>query len=373
MIEKFSDPILVSKTYLPDKLKFDALTEQLWKSRWLTNNGYFHNEFSEKLKQFLRVSNLTLFTNGTLALDIAIKAFKLKGEIITTPFTFVATAHAISLNNIKPVFCDIELNTFNIDPNKIESLITENTSAILPVHVFGNPCAIDQIQKIADKYKLKVIYDAAHAFNVFIDGKSIVEFGDASMLSFHATKVFHTIEGGALVYPNSKLEKKFYLYKNFGIENEDVISMVGTNAKMNEFQAIMGLLNLEIVEDEIMKRKNIVDRYKRNLDNVAGISYIKDIPNVKHNWAYFPILVEQDKFGYFRDELYNKLKDYNVFARKYFYPLCSNIEPYRNMAKTDLSNANYVAQRVMTLPLYGDLSLSDVDKICLIIDSIRKK
>ena len=376
MENKFKIPIMVTKSFLPPIEEYQNKIKKIWKTNWLTNMGPLHNEFKNKLSDYLKCKNLSLFTNGHQALEIAIKASNLKkgGEIITTPFTFASTTHAITNTGYKPVFCDIELNHYNIDANKIEGLITGNTVAIMPVHVFGNPCNVEKIQEIADKYNLKVIYDAAHTFGVKIDGKGIGSFGDLSMFSLHATKVFNSIEGGVLVFREPSLKRKILNFKNFGIEGPESIVDIGGNAKMNEFQAAMGLVNLKYIDEEIKKRKIIVENYKRELLKIEGIKVLGDIEGVKHNYAYFPILIDENKFGISRDELHEKLKEYNVFTRKYFYPLITDFQCYKGKYKDDhLVNAKYVGNRVMTLPLYGSLDLEDVLQICKIIKEIPEK
>ena len=367
---KFNAPILVTKSFLPPIDEYKNIIEQIWKNNWLTNNGSLHNEFAEKLSIYLKVANSTLFTNGHLALETAIKALDLTGEIITTPFTFASTTHAIVNCGLKPIFCDIEMDTYNIDPQKIEGLITENTSAIIPVHVFGNPCNVYAIEKIAKKHNLKVIYDAAHVFGVEVNDKGIGTFGDVSMFSFHATKVFNSIEGGLLTYTDSLYGSTFDLLKNFGITGPETVESIGINAKMNEFQAAMGLVNLRHVDSEIAKRQKVAECYRENLKGVKGIKSINDISGVKHNYAYFPIVIDENQFGMTRNMLYEKLTEYNVVARKYFYPLTIDFQCYKGRFNADIPNARFVAERVLTLPMYGSLALQDVTMICNIIKSI---
>lgn len=372
MIDKFSNPILITKPTLPPLEEYKKEMSEIWESAWLTNDGYFYGEFKNKLKQYLKVENIELFVNGHLALDIAIKALELKGEVITTPFTFASTTHAMVTNGLKPVFCDINENDFTIDVNKIEELITDKTSAIIPVHVYGNPCNVQKIDEIASKYDLKVIYDAAHCFGVELKGKSIADFGDISMFSFHSTKAFHSIEGGMLSFKNKDLIKKLYLLKNFGISGPESVELVGMNAKMNEFQALMGYLNLKYIDDNIEKRKKLVYKYRELLKEVDGIRYLEDIEGVKHNYSYFPIVIDKNIFGKTRDELHEKLKEYNIFTRKYFYPLITDFECYKyeyNSENTPI--AKYIANRVLTLPLYSDLEIESLEKICNIIEKIR--
>lgn len=372
-MKKLDKKIMVTRSFLPPYEEYCNEISEIWDSHWLTNMGIKHETLKNELKNFLKVSNVSLYTNGHLALEVAIKGLKLSGEIITTPFTFASTTHAITRNGAKPVFCDINLENFTIDTKKIESLITNKTVAILPVHVYGTPCDVDEIEKIAKKYNLKVIYDAAHAFGVEIEGKGIANYGDVSMFSFHATKVFHTIEGGALTYNNEKYSKFFKLEKNFGIANEESVIENGGNAKMNEFQAAMGLINLKYIESGIQKRKKIVETYRKLLENIEGITYLKDMENIKHNYAYFPIIIDENKYGKSRDEVFEKLKEYNVFARKYFYPLTSDFGCYKDIEgnKDNLKNSKYISNRVMTLPLYEDLEMEDVEYICELINYIK--
>lgn len=349
--------------------KFEEYTEEikdLWESRWLTNMGVKHKQLEESLVKYLDTENISLFTNGHLALECAIAALKLEGEVITTPFTFISTTHAIVRNGLTPVFCDINSEDYTIDVTKLEALITDKTSAIIPVHVYGNVCNVEEIEKIAKKYNLKVIYDAAHAFGVKVNGVGISNYGDASMFSFHATKVFNTIEGGAIAYRDKELSKILYDLKNFGITGLESVEYIGGNAKMNEFQAAMGICNLRNIDKEIEKRKIIVERYRERLNGIDGIKICKPQDGVVSNYAYFPVVFDNYKMT--RDEVFRKLKDKNIMARKYFYPLTSSFECYKdrfNVEETPV--AQYIGDRVITLPLYSDLSLSDVDKICDIV------
>ncbi|MBB5336843.1 DegT/DnrJ/EryC1/StrS family aminotransferase [Pectinatus brassicae] len=367
-MEKLKQPTYVTRAFLPPIEEYEKYLHTIWEKHWLTNNGELHKNLEKALTNYLGVKNVTLFVNGHSALDVAIKALKLKGEVITTPYTFVSTTHAIVTNNLKPVFCDIKMSDYTIDEEQIEKLITPKTSAIIAVHVYGYPCNVDQIAKIADKYNLKVIYDAAHAFGVNVNGVPIGNFGDVSMMSFHATKVFNTIEGGALLYKNDIYKREFELYKNFGITGQETVEAVGENAKMNEFQAAMGLVNLNYVDKEIEKRKKITDIYVDKLKKISGIKVI-DIKFEGHNYAYFPILVDETKYGKTRNNLFEQLKQYNIFARKYFYPLtCDSqcfLEQYKNVL---LPVARYVSDRILTLPIYGDLSEDIVLNICEIIE-----
>jgi dTDP-4-amino-4,6-dideoxygalactose transaminase len=348
---------------------FEEYTEEikdLWESHWLTNMGVKHKQLESELLRYLNANNITLFTNGHLALECAIAAFNLTGEVITTPFTFASTTHAIVRNCLEPVFCDINPDDYTIDIDKLESLITNKTSAIIPVHVYGNICNVKEIDKIAKKHNLKVIYDAAHAFGVTADGVSIANFGDASMLSFHATKVFNTIEGGAVIYNDEKLTKTLNDLKNFGITGPESVEYVGGNAKMNEFQAAMGICNLRHVDKEIEKRKVLEERYVERLSRIKGIKLCKSQTGVKKNYSYFPVVFDGYKLN--RDEIFEKLKAQNIFARKYFYPLTNGYECYKDRFDSEKTPvAKYLGYRVLTLPLYADLNCDDIDRICDII------
>lgn len=361
------DKILVTQSSMPSLEEYTNEIQELFKTKWLTNGGKKHEELKEELKKYLELYYITLFCNGHMALYNAIRSMNLTGEVITTPFTFISTTHAIVQNGLKPVFCDINYDDYTIDVDKIESLITDKTSAIVAVHVYGNPCNVNKIEAIARKHNLKVIYDAAHAFGVKINDKSILSYGDISMLSFHATKVFNTIEGGALTYNDRSLSYKLENLKNFGITGPETVEEIGFNCKMNEFQAAMGLCNLRHIDDEILKRKKVHDRYISNLENVKGIklNYVKE--GIKSNYSYFPIIV-LDEYGITRDELFNKLEENGICARKYFYPLVSDTKCYsQQYDSSETPVAKDIASRVMTLPLYADLSLEMVDKICDII------
>lgn len=359
-------PIQVTSSSMPELEEYIEEIKGLWDSHWLTNMGIKHKQLEVDLKDYLDTSNITLFTNGHLALECAITAFNLAGEIITTPFTFASTTHAIVRNGLEPVFCDINPDDYTMDTDKLESLITNRTSAIIPVHVYGNICNINEIENLAKKYNLKVIYDAAHAFGVTVNGESVANFGDASMFSFHATKVFHTIEGGAVTYKDGSLSKKLNDLKNFGITGPESVEYVGGNAKMNEFQAAMGICNLRHVDDEIAKRKIVVERYIGRLSSVKGIKLCKPQTGVKSNYAYLPVVFDGYKMS--RDEVFEKLKAENIYARKYFYPLTNSFECYKDRFDVEKTSvAKYVADRVLTLPLYADLSIDDVNRICDII------
>jgi dTDP-4-amino-4,6-dideoxygalactose transaminase len=362
--------IFVTQPGLPPLDEFIPYLEDIWESKWLTNNGRFHEELEAALCHYLGVKHISLFTNGTLALVTALQAMKITGEVITTPFSFVATTHALWWNGIKPVFCDIEANRFNLNPAKIEAAITPKTSAILPVHVYGNPCEMDAIQKIASVYGLKVIYDAAHAFGVRQNGKSILNFGDLSILSFHATKVFNTIEGGAIVCHDAETKKRIDFLKNFGFADEVTVVEPGINAKMNELQAAYGLLQLKYVDRCIEKRKQIAKTYRENLKNIKGISLLHDIPSVQHNYSYFPVLVDVANYGQTRDELYIRLQKNGIYGRRYFYPLISQFPSYRGLPSAKAQNlpvAEKVASQVICLPIYPDLEPQNVNRICKLI------
>lgn len=360
--------IQVTKSSMPDFEEYIDEIRELWDTHWLTNMGTKHKNLESQLLDYLKVPNITLFTNGHLALECIIAALDLKGEVITTPFTFASTTHAIVRNGLKPVFCDINPDDYTIDVEKIESLITEKTSAIIPVHVYGNVCDVDAIDRIAKKHNLKVVYDAAHTFGVTVNGQGIGTFGDASMFSFHATKVFNTIEGGAVTYNDFSIKQVLNDLKNFGITGPETVEYVGGNAKMNEFQAAMGICNLRHVNGEISKRKKVVERYIDNLKDITGIKLSKKQMDVESNYAYFPVVFDGYKMT--RDEVFEKLKDNDIIARKYFYPLTNSFECYKGQYDVDKTPvAKYIAERVLTLPLYADLPLEEVDRICEIIKS----
>jgi dTDP-4-amino-4,6-dideoxygalactose transaminase len=355
------NPILVTSPLLPSLDEFIPYLEDIWDKKWLTNNGYYHQELEKALCDYLGVKYISLFTNGTLPLITALQALRITGEVITTPFSFVATTHSLWWNGIKPVFVDIDPITCNIDHNKIEAAITPRTTAIMPVHVYGNPCDTTRIQDIADKYGLKVIYDAAHAFGVTVNGKSVLEAGDMSTLSFHATKVFNTIEGGALVCRDEHTKKRIDYLKNFGFAGETTVVAPGINGKMDEIRSAYGLLNLRQVDDAIEKRRQIAKQYRESLKNVEGISFMDDIQDVRHNYAYFPIFVEDEKYGLTRDELYFKMQGNNVFGRRYFYPLISTFSTYRGLDSARLENlpvATKIADSVICLPMYYEIKMT---------------
>lgn len=363
--------ITVTKPSLPELSDFTELLKKIWESRQLTNMGVFHAQFEQALCDYLNIENISLFCNGTTALQIGLKALRVSGEVITTPFTFPATVHSIYWNNCKPVFCDIEPDSFNIDPNKIEPLITSATTAIMPVHIYGRPSNIDAIQQIADLHGLKVLYDAAHGFGVNqTDGTSLLKAGDLSMVSFHATKVFNTIEGGALVIPNSKLKKRIDYLKNFGIADEVTIVGQGSNGKMNELICAYGLLQLKEIDNQIIKRKRIAERYMKNLANIKTIIIPHEPKCQRYNYCYFPVLIDNNEFGMTRDMLYRKLRRFNIMTRRYFFPLISEIPCYRNIPSASPENlhvAKRISRQILCLPLYTDLTIDQVDSICEII------
>ncbi len=363
--------ILVTRSSMPPMDEYINEISSLWDSHWLTNMGEKHIELQRELKSRLNVDDVELFTNGHMALEMALQALDLHGEVITTPYTFISTTHAIVRNNLTPVFCDINPDDFTIDVSKLESLITEKTCAILPVHVYGNVCNMEAIQTIADKYGLKVIYDAAHAFGETYNDRSVGSFGDISCFSFHATKVFNTIEGGAACYKDSQVGKRLYELKNFGIQDEETITGVGANAKMNEFCAAMGLCNLRHLDEEIEKRKAVYERYIDRLSGVKGIrlNYVQQ--GVKSNYAYFPIIVEPDEYGMSRDELHDKLKSNGIYSRKYFYPISNECDCYREQYRGDTPVALEMSQKVLTLPMYADLESESVTCICEMIEDVK--
>jgi dTDP-4-amino-4,6-dideoxygalactose transaminase len=375
MIKPFSEPIYVTRPFLPPLEEFCQELQSIWQSRWLTNDGPIVRRFARELCNYFETDNLCLFNNGTLALQIALQGMGISGEVITTPFTFVATTHALFWNKIRPVFVDIEPDYYTLDPEKVEAAITPWTTAILAVHVYGHPCKLYQIADIARRHNLKVIYDAAHAFGVRVGNKSIAHFGDLTMFSFHATKLYHSLEGGLLTFKETGLKGIFDFLKNFGFKNEVEVVMPGTNAKMNEMQALMGSLVLKYLDEIIIKRSKITGLYRQCLKEVSGIHLVPALPSdVKYNYAYMPIEVNEKEFGMNRDELYEELKKYNVYARRYFYPLVCDYACYRNVSVKDpLTTARRVANRILSLPIYDDLKLSDVEGICEIIQSLHQK
>lgn len=371
--DKVMEKILVTRSSMPPMEEYIDEIKELWDSHWLTNMGAKHRQLETELKEYLGVEGVSLFTNGHMALELAIQAMNLSGEVITTPFTFASTTHAIVRNGLTPVFCDIDPEDFTIDVNQLESLITDRTSAIIPVHVYGSICNVEEIERIAKKYGLKVIYDAAHTFGVKYKGIGIGAYGDASMFSFHATKVYNSIEGGAITFHNEEFGEQLQRLKNFGIRSEEVIDSIGANAKMNEFQAAMGLCNLRHVEEEIEKRRKVYEKYVELLSNVEGIQLLKQQEDVQPNYAYFPVVFHEKEFGASRNEVCEALKQEEIYARKYFYPLTNEFDCFHG--KYDVNDtpvALHISKRVLTLPMYADLSIEDVERICNVILKLKK-
>lgn len=365
--------ITVTSPLLPNLEEFNELLKDIWNRKWITNNGYYHKELEKALCEYLKVPYISLFTNGTLPLITALQALRITGEVITTPYSFVATTHALWWNGIKPVFVDIDPTTGNIDPEKIEAAITPRTTAIMPVHVYGTPCDIQQIKEIADKYGLKVIYDAAHAFGVDVNGESILNAGDMSTLSFHATKVYNTIEGGALIMHDAETKKRIDYLKNFGFANETTVVAPGINSKMDEIRSAYGLLNLRQVDAAIDARHQVAIKYRNALKGIKGITFFDDIPGVKHNYSYFPIFIDAEKYGMTRDELYFKMKEQNILGRRYFYPLISTFSTYRGLESAhpeNLPEANKMADNVICLPMHHALTEKDIERTIM---QIKKK
>lgn len=363
-------PITVTSPLLPDLEEFQQMLRTIWDSKWITNNGSFHKRLEDSLCEYLKVPFISLFTNGTLPLLTALQALRITGEVITTPYSFVATTHSIWWNNCKPVFVDIDPATGNIDPDKIEAAITPQTSAIMPVHVYGQPCDTKRIQEIADKYGLKVIYDAAHAFGVVVNGESILKSGDLSTLSFHATKVFNTIEGGAMVMKDAETKKRIDYLKNFGFAGETEVVGPGINSKMDEVRSAYGLLNLQKVDAAIEARHQVTLRYREALRDVLGITFFDDMLSVRHNYSYFPIFVDAEKYGMTRDELYFKMKENGVMGRRYFYPLISSFSTYSGLASAvpeNLPVAHRMANSVICLPMHHSLGKEDVEHVINLI------
>jgi len=375
MTKPFEKPIYVTRPFLPPLDKFSEGLKEIWESHWLTNNGPILKRYTRELENYLETDNVCLFNNGTLALQIGLQGMGISGEVITTPFTFVATTHALFWNKIRPVFVDIEPDCYTLDPEKVEGAITPWTTAILAVHVFGHPCKLNALADIARRHNLRLIYDAAHAFGVKVGDKSIAHFGDMSMFSFHATKIYHSIEGGLLTFKDSGIKKTFNYLKNFGFENEVEVVMPGTNAKMNEMQALMGSMILGYVDAQIEKSRQIAALYREKLKDVRGIRLVPEFSkDVRYNYAYMPIEVHEKEFGMSRDKLYEELKKYNIHSRRYFYPLICDFACYRSISiKDSLTVARKVASQILTLPIYHDLSLEDVHRICDIIIKIHEK
>lgn len=368
-----ANQILVTRSSMPDLDEYIDEIKDMWDSHWLTNMGPKHKQLQAELCEYMGVENIDLFTNGHMAIELTLQAMNLQGEVITTPFTFASTTHAIVRNGLEPVFCDIDPVTFTMDPEKLESLITDRTCAIMPVHVYGNVCNVEEIERIAHKYELKVIYDACHTFGETYKGKGIGTFGDASCFSFHATKAFNSIEGGAVTFKDKRLGDILYELKNFGIHGPEEVSAVGANAKMNEFCAAMGLCNLRHLDEEIGKRQKVADRYRVHLEGVEGLQLNADQPELKRNYAYFPVVFEERIFGASRAEVFDALAEQGIGARKYFYPLTNTFSAFHGKYNVmDTPVALHVSKRVLTLPMYADLALEDVDRICEIILSCRK-
>ena len=358
--------ITVTSPLLPDLDEFHSLLKEIWKSKWITNNGQFHQQLEKELVDYLKVPYLSLFTNGTLPLITALQALRISGEVITTPYSFVATTHALWWNGIKPVFVDVDPSNCGLDPEKIEAAITPKTTAIMPVHCYGKPCDIKGIQEVADKYGLKVIYDAAHAFGVEIDGESILNAGDISTLSFHATKVYNTIEGGAMVVHDEQTKRRIDYLKNFGFAGETTVVAPGINSKMDEIRAAYGLLELKQIDKAIAKRNEVAVKYREALRNVPGITFFDDMPGVRHNYSYFPIFVDAEKFGKTRDQLYEEMKAEGILSRRYFYPLISTFSTYRGLPSSkreNLPNAYKLAETVLCLPMHHELSEEDITRV----------
>lgn len=365
--------ITVTSPLLPDLDEFHSMLQDIWDSKWITNNGNFHKQLEKALAAYLKVPFVSLFTNGTLPLITALQAFRISGEVITTPYSFVATTHSLWWNGIKPVFVDIDLDTCNLDPDKIEAAITPRTTAIMPVHCYGKPCDTKRIQEIANKYGLKVIYDAAHAFGVEVNGESLLNAGDMSTLSFHATKVYNTIEGGAMVMHDEQIKKRIDYLKNFGFAGETEVVAPGINSKMDEMRAAYGLLNLKQVDAAIETRQKVAWIYRDELSHVEGITFFDDMPGIRHNYSYFPVFVNAEKYGMTRDELYLKMKEQNILGRRYFYPLISTFSTYRGLESASSDNlpvATKIADSVICLPMHHLLTNEDIERI---VNLIAKK
>ncbi|MCQ2336021.1 MAG: DegT/DnrJ/EryC1/StrS family aminotransferase [Paludibacteraceae bacterium] len=377
-MDKSNNQITVTSPLLPPLEEFIPYLQEIWDSKWITNNGQFHQKLEQALCEYFGIKYISVFTNGTLPLITALQALNVKGEVITTPYSFVATTHSIWWNGLQPVFVDVDPKTGNIDPDKIEAAITPRTTAIMPVHVYGNPCDVERIDALAKKYNLKVIYDAAHAFGVRVplrhpersegshSDTSILNFGDVSTLSFHATKTYTTIEGGALVCHSAEMKQKIDYLKNFGFEDEVTVVAPGINSKIDEVRAAFGLVNLKHVDDAIEHRHRMVNAYREGLKEIKGITFFEDMPGVRHNYSYFPIFVDEKEYGISRDALYTKLKENGILSRRYFYPLISEFSPYRSYAsaiKENLPVANKMADSVICLPLHAGLSDEDVNRV----------
>lgn len=363
-----NDTIYVTQSSMPPFEEYVSKIKSIWDSKWMTNMGKLHKELEGKLLTYLDVNHISLFVNGHMSLEMAIQALDLTGEVITTPFTFISTTHAMMRQGLTPVFCDINEEDYTIDVNKIESLITERTTAIIPVHVYGNVCNVEAIERIAAKHNLKVLYDAAHTFGIKYKGRGIGSYGDASVFSFHATKVFNSIEGGAVTFHNPEIGERLYNLKNFGIRSETEVASIGANAKMNEFQAAMGICNLVHIEEEIQKRKQVTEWYIQRLGNIEGILLRKMQEHVDYNYSYFPLQFIPDILGVNRDIIYKRLREENIYSRKYFYPITSRVQCYKErFAKVETPVAERVSTNILTLPLYADLTENQVERITKII------
>jgi dTDP-4-amino-4,6-dideoxygalactose transaminase len=379
LVERYRlpDPVTVTRPTMPPLADYTALLEGIWSRRWLTNDGQLHRELEAKLAAYLGVEHISLFCNGAIALLVALQALRINGgEVITTPFTFPATTHVLHWNRVRPVFCDIEEETFNIDASKIEKLIGPDTRAILGVHVYGNPCQVDAIQAVADRHGLQVVYDAAHAFGVRLRGESLLLHGNMSMLSFHATKVFSTMEGGALVSRSDVERRRVNMLKNFGIADEETVIGPGINGKMNEAQAAFGLLQLRTIDEEIGKRRAIAESYRRHLAGIQGVRFLKDLPDVGHNYGYFPVLIDEGAYGLDRDTVYAVLKKFNVNTRKYFHPLVSRAPSYAALPSAHpgaLPVAERVARQVLCLPIYGTLDPSVPETVATLLRALNTR
>lgn len=361
-----NNQITVTSPLLPSLEEFEPLLKDIWERKWLTNNGYYHKQLEAALAEYLGVEYISLFTNGTLPLITALQAMRITGEVITTPYSFVATTHSIWWNGLTPVFVDVDPATGNLDPQKIEEAITPKTTAIMPVHVYGNPCDVEAIQEIADRYGLAVIYDAAHAFNVKVNGRTILDAGDMNTLSFHATKTYNTVEGGALICHDARTKKRIDYLKNFGFAGETTVVAPGINSKMDEIRSAYGLCNLKHIDNAIAARKKVAQKYRAALANVPGISMFKERDDVTYNYSYFPIFVNETEYGMSRDALYEKMKSRNVLGRRYFYPLISDFAIYRGLPSASRANlpvATRMANEVICLPLHAVLSDSDVERV----------
>ena len=374
-MEPLKKPIYVTQPFLPPLEEFQEYLKDIWETKHVTNNGRYHQELEKALCEHLGVKYISLFSNGTLALITALQALKITGEVITTPFSFVATAHSIWWNNIKPVFADIEPEYFNLDPDRVEAAITPQTTAIMPVHVYGNPCQVEKFKKIADTYGLKLIYDACHTFDVRIGGVPVLNFGDLSVMSFHGTKVYNTFEGGAIVCHDEATKKRIDFLKNFGFAGETTVVAPGINAKMNEFQAALGLLQLKYVDGAIARRREITGQYRAELKGIPGLAFMEDMPGVRHCYPYFPVLIDEAEYGQPRDAVYQELKKHNIYGRRYFYPLITEFSPYKGMPsarKENLPVAERVAGQVICLPIYPGLDISQLSLICNLLKSNGK-